>query len=265
MQNSTRNMIRNIVLIGSGKLATQLGMGLAKKGFNIRQVYSKTEENAEVLAEQLNAYFTDDLSQIQLDADLYIVAVKDDVLKQVIEGMPKVKGIVVHTAGSMSMDMLIRFNQYGIYYPFQTFSKEREVDFSNIPILIESNTAETQEALEFFGKKLSNTVLKCDSDQRKKIHLAAVFACNFSNHMYAIAHEILNDGEISFDVIKPLIMETALKTQELSPVKAQTGPAVRKDQNVINKHLKLLDGQKDLTLIYKELTNSIMKMHSDDN
>lgn len=253
-------MIKSLVLIGAGNLATQLGCSLAKKGFNIRQIYSYNIENAEALAEKLNAYATDNLKEIQLDADLYIVAVKDAVLLSVIDQMPVVKGVVAHTAGSLSIDMLLKFDNYGIFYPFQTFSKEREVNFESIPILIESSGVEVQEKLQKFGAKISKTVIQCDSNQRKQIHLAAVFACNFSNHMYAIAHDILQKNDISFDVIKPLIQETAHKVEELSPVKAQTGPAIRNDQNIIDKHLKLLTEDVELTSLYKKITKRIQEI-----
>ena len=250
-------MLQNIVLVGAGKLATQLGKGLIKKGFNIRQVYSRKLENAEELAEPLNAYATDDFSNIQKDADLYIVAVTDSALHSIIEQLPKVKGIVVHTAGALSMDLLIRFNNYGIFYPFQTFSKEREVDFMEIPILLEANEEKVGRKLEELAIKMSQTVLFCNSNQRQQIHLAAVFACNFSNHMYAIAEKILQNGNINFDVMKPLIKETALKTEFLSPIKAQTGPAVRGDKNVMDKHLALLDHDDELTVLYSKLSRRI--------
>ncbi len=258
-------MIQNIVLIGSGKLATQLGSYLMKKGFNIRQVYSRTLENAESLADQLNAYATSTYSEIQKDADLYIVAVADAVLLTVIEQMPKVKGIVVHTAGSMSMDLLIRFNKYGILYPFQTFSKEREVDFAVIPILLEANNEDVEKDLEQLSKKVSDTVMVCDSNQRQQIHLAAVFACNFTNHMYAIADGILAKNNISFDVMKPLIQETALKTDSLKPIKAQTGPAVRGDKNVIDKHLTMLNGDDELHVLYSKITRRIAELNAKVN
>ncbi len=250
-------MIQNIIMIGSGNMATQLGNALAKKGFNIRQVYSFTLENAEKLAEKLNAYATNQLSEIQTSADLYIIAVKDAVLHQVIENLPKVKGIVIHTAGSMSMDLLLRFDKHGIFYPFQTFTKEREVDFGVIPILLETSDEEVYNDLKVFAKKISQTVIACDSNQRRQIHLAAVFACNFANHMYAIADGILQKNNISFDVIKPLIKETAEKVQEVPAEKAQTGPAIRGDQNVINKHLKLLSDDAELSALYRKLTKRI--------
>ncbi len=251
-------MIQSIVLIGAGNLATQLGFSLAKKGFNIRQVYSYTLENAELLADKLNAYSTNNLNEIQTNADLYIIAVKDAVLAQTIEQLPHLKGIVTHTAGSMSIDMLVKFDHYGIIYPFQTFSKEKDVEFNSIPILMEANNEATEERLLKFGKSISNTVMICDSNQRKQIHLAAIFACNFTNHMYSIANEILKSHNISFDVIKPLIQETASKVETLNPKEAQTGPAIRGDKNIIEEHLKMLNDHNDLQSIYKTLSNRIM-------
>jgi predicted short-subunit dehydrogenase-like oxidoreductase (DUF2520 family) len=251
-------MIQNIVLIGAGKLATQLGSNLVKRGFNIRQVYSRTLSNAELLANKLDAYFTDKLSDIQQDADLYIVSVADSVLKDVALRMPQMNGIVVHTAGSLGLDLLQRFDKHGIFYPFQTFSKDREVDFSTIPILLEGNCKAVTDELNSIAGQLSSTVMLCDSNQRQQIHLAAVFACNFSNHLYAIAEEILLQNNIDFDVIKPLIKETANKLDLLSPKQAQTGPAIRGDANVINKHLKMLENNLELHALYQTMSKRIM-------
>jgi len=252
-------MIRNIVLIGAGNLATHLGIALVKKGLNIRQVYSKNIENAQVLADKFDAYAVDDLKEIRNGSDLYIIAVSDSVVPQVVAGLPDLEGIVVHTAGSLGVELLNRFKASGILYPFQTFSKDRAVDFGMIPILIESNSPEIEKSLLQLGKAISNTVLTCNSAQRGKIHLAAVFACNFTNHMYAIANKILNDDGIGFEVMLPLIKETANKIEILSPKQAQTGPAVREDFNVINKHLSLLADDGELQYLYKILTERIIK------
>ncbi len=250
-------MINNIVLVGAGNVATHLGTALYKKGVNIRQVYSFTSESAEILADKLDAYSTDDLSQIQDNADLYIIAVKDAFLKNVIENMPKVKGIVVHTGGSMSMDQLLRFDRFGILYPFQTFSKEVDIDFSEIPFLVEASDDIVERDLKKLASVISNTVLTCDSEQRKIIHLSAVFACNFSNHLFAIADELLASHEISFDVIKPLLKETVNKVMSSKPKVVQTGPAVRGDRNIIEKHEQMLKSDSDLLKIYQIFTKRI--------
>ncbi len=256
-------MINNVVLIGAGNVATHLGNALCKKGINIRQVYSYTTENAELLADKLDAYAIDDLAQIQDGADLYIIAVKDAHLKNVIENMPVVKGIVVHTAGSMSMDRLIRFNKYGIFYPFQTFSKDIDIDFTNIPFLIEASDKDVEVDLKKLASMVSETVLVCDSEQRKTIHLAAVFACNFTNHLYSIADSLLSHSEISFDVIKPLLKETANKVMHSKPKLVQTGPAVRGDYNIIETHEKMLKSDYELQKLYQIFTKRISESCED--
>ncbi len=253
-------MINNIVLVGAGNVATHLGNALYKKGINIRQVYSYTTESADILADKLDAYSTSELNQIQENADLYIIAVKDTFLKQVIENMPKVKGIVVHTGGSMSMDQLLRFDKFGILYPFQTFNKEVDLNFSEIPFLIEASEEKVESELKKLAGIISSTVLTCDSEQRKVIHLSAVFACNFSNHLFAIADELLSEHEISFDVIKPLLIETVNKVMNSKPKDVQTGPAVRGDKNIIEKHEKMLKSNYDLHKIYQIFTKRISEL-----
>lgn len=253
-------MIQNIVLIGSGNLATQLGMALAMNGFNIRQVYSKTLNNASALADKLNAYHTDQLNEIQTKCDLYIIAVSDSALESVITDLPNLQGIVVHTAGSMASNILNRFDQYGTLYPFQTFSKDKEVDFNEIPCLLEGSDATIEAELIVAAKRISKQAIACNSEQRKKIHLAAVFACNFSNHLYKIAFDMLESNNINPDVIKPLISETAQKIHSLSPSESQTGPAIRRDDNIINMHKEILeglDGSNELKSIYSMLTDRI--------
>ncbi len=256
-------MINNVLLIGAGNVATQLGNALCKKGINIRQVYSFTSGNAEILADKLDAYAIDDLAQIQDGADLYIIAVKDAYLKSVIENMPMVKGIVVHTAGSMNMDLLSRFNKYGILYPFQTFSKDVDIDFREIPFLIEASDKDVEVDLKKLAGVVSQTAMVCDSDQRKIVHLAAVFACNFTNHLYSIADSILAKSEISFDVIKPLLKETANKVMHSKPSIVQTGPAVRGDHNIIETHEKMLKSDYELQKLYHIFTKRISESCED--
>ncbi|WP_282037434.1 Rossmann-like and DUF2520 domain-containing protein [Saccharicrinis aurantiacus] len=250
-------MIQNVVLIGSGNLATQLGMGLAMSGFNIRQVYSKSIKNASILADKLNAYHTDQLNEIQKKCDLYIIAVSDSALESVIADLPNLQGIVVHTSGSMASSILNRFDKFGTFYPFQTFSKDKAVDFNQVPCLIEGKDQTIEIELMTAAKKISKQVISCDSEQRKQIHLAAVFACNFSNHLYKIAFDLLESNNINPDVIKPLINETAHKIQSLSPIEAQTGPAMRKDDNIINMQKDMLNYSEELKSIYSLFTDRI--------
>jgi predicted short-subunit dehydrogenase-like oxidoreductase (DUF2520 family) len=216
-------------------------------------------ENAQQLAQKVNAEAVCELENINTEADLYILSVKDDALSTVAQNMPTVQGIVVHTAGSISVDVLSRFSNHGVFYPFQTFTKDSEVDFSSIPILVESNSENNAETLLKLAQELSKQVLQASSEQRRNLHIAAVYACNFVNHMYRLADEILQKNELPFDLLHPLIQETASKVQNISPHKTQTGPASRKDYQVIDKHINTLKSSEELQSIYKLLTDSIIK------
>ncbi len=251
-----------VVLIGSGNVATHLSKALVNSGNKILQVFSKTYVNAQALADRIDAMPIADLSQVDTEADLYIISVKDDKMQEVIEQLPDLKGMVVHTAGSVNSEMLKRFENYGVFYPFQTFSKQAELDFRQVPILVEANNASNKAILFELGDRLSNKVLKASSDQRAKLHIAAVFACNFVNHMYRLADEVLAENDLSFDLLHPLITETAAKVQSLKPNETQTGPAGRKDFDIINKHLTSLEGNDELVSIYKMLTDSIIDRSS---
>ena len=246
-----------IIFIGSGNLATQLSLCLKEVGHSIIQVFSQSIENAKLLAEKLGAEYTNDIKHIYQDADLYLFSVKDDILGQLIQNLPPTNGVLAHTAGAISMNVFDgRKENYGVFYPLQTFNKNRKIDFYQIPVFIEANDSITSECLEEIAKSVSGHFQFLSSDNRKYLHLAAVFACNFTNHMYVLASDILKDQGLSFDVLKPLINETANKVMELSPQLAQTGPAVRFDENVIQKHISLLkdDAIKEL---YIKLSKSI--------
>ncbi len=251
-----------IVLIGAGNLATNIGKALAGRGHDLLQVYSRTAESAERLAALLHSDYTTSLSEVKDEADLYLVAVKDSVLADVAEQLAKghPDRFLVHTAGSMPMETLPT-RRRGVLYPMQTFSKEREVDFREIPCFIEASNAEDAEQLRTLAQTLSDKVYEANSEQRKYLHLAAVFCCNFVNHCYALSEKLLKEkGGLPFDVMLPLIDETARKVHELSPRKAQTGPAVRWDTNVMEKQLQLLEDKPELQDIYKALSKSIHLM-----
>jgi len=246
-----------IVFIGAGRLATNLAKELYGKKYNIIQVYSRTFESAKLLSDQVDASPTNIISEIVTDADLYIFSVKDSVLVELISKIPSDKGLWVHTSGSISMDVFQGYTKrYGVIYPFQTFSKERKVDFSKVPLLIEANNEDDILLVERFCRKLSEIVYRLSSEKRQYIHLTGVFACNFVNHMYAISEEILKKEEIPFDILLPLIDETAAKVHQLSPRLAQTGPAIRYDENIINKHIGLIDDPA-IKSIYTLLSESI--------
>jgi len=256
-------MIENVVIIGSGNLATQLALALTGKGIQVKQVFSRTLDSAKELAQKVNAEFTNDLSGLMTDADLYIISVKDSAIEEVLQNLSLNKNcLIVHTAGSISMDILSRYtNNYGVFYPLQSFSKSRKANFSKIPICIEANNTSSLQKLQDLAETLSPSVQLVDSDQRKNLHLAAVFVNNFVNHLYVIGSEILQDKNLNFNLLKPMILETALKVESLSPIVAQTGPAIRNDQSVIGAQLKLLQKFPEFQKIYSFVTESIYHIH----
>lgn len=253
-------MTDSISFIGAGNLATSLAVALHKCGINIRQIYSRTIRSAETLAEMTGATPINDISSLEKN-DIYIVSMKDSAMSDVIRQIPDniKEGIFVHTSGSMGIDVWDNtgINRNGVIYPLQTFSKARIIDFKNIPVLLEASSAEVMSNLKGIMGKVSDDLYECDSQQRESIHLAAVFACNFSNHMYAIASKILENCNMDMRLLYPLIDETAEKIKHISPAKAQTGPAARNDTNIINKHLDMLECQKDLKEIYEIMTKHI--------
>lgn len=248
-----------IVLLGSGNVATHLGLALNKARHSIIQVYSRQLANANTLGTLIGSDGINTLSLIDKTADLYLISVKDDVLKQVVDLMPEVQGTVCHTAGSINADVLSKFSHFGVFYPFQTFTKEQAVDFTSIPILLEGNSDTLTQELRQLANTISNNVQVVNSKQRGQLHLAAVFACNFVNYMYRMSHDLLEESGLSFDLLKPLILETANKVMELAPDQTQTGPASRNDLAVIDKHSELLKSKASHSSVYSLLTELILK------
>ncbi len=251
-----------VILLGAGNLATNLGKALLAAGHDIIQVYSRTIESASALATIAGGAPVVDISQVRDDADLYIFSVKDSVLADLIPRLCKGKEtkVFIHTAGSVPMSVFQGMAlHYGVFYPMQSFSKTREVDFSEIPCFIEANDDYTYRLIDDLAHSLSKRVYSLSSDDRKYLHLAAVFACNFVNHCYAVSHNLLEKHNIPFDVMLPLIDETARKVHQLSPAEAQTGPAVRYDANIIRSQSMLLKDNPLLKDIYERMSMSIHK------
>lgn len=250
-----------VVIVGSGNVATHLSLAMASlEGIEICQVYSPTEAHAEILAERLNCDFVTDPAQIRKDADVYLFALKDQALETVIRAVPANNGLWLHTSGSMPMQVFAGYTErYGVLYPLQTFSKSREISFQGIPLFIECHREEDKNCLEELARRLSGKVCELSSEKRRSLHLAAVFACNFTNHIYALAEEILAKEGLSRDYLFPLIDETAAKVHELPAQEAQTGPAIRYDENIINKHLGMLADDPDVQTLYRLLSQSIHK------
>ena len=238
-----------IVLIGRGRLATNLEHALLSAGHEVASINSRT------------------LEALPLEADVYIVAVKDAALADVIRAATKGREsqLFVHTAGSMPMDIFKGLTvHYGVFYPMQTFSKERLVDFNDISVFLETNDAVSMERLKMLSTTLTTHIYELDSEGRKHLHLAAVFACNFVNHCYALSAEVLAAKGLPFSVMLPLVDETAQKVHELSPREAQTGPAVRGDQNVMQMQANMLAGTPAVKQIYEALSNDIQRLADND-
>ncbi|TDQ08531.1 Rossmann-like and DUF2520 domain-containing protein [Pedobacter metabolipauper] len=250
-----------IVCIGSGNVATHIAQAFTIAGASIVQVWSKQIQHAALLANTVDAAAITDPGAIDQSADLYIIAVKDDAILEMVQALKSVKGLVVHTSGSTPIEVLSPLSSYGVLYPLQTFSKVKELDFKKIPLCIEAKDHDTLEALKNIASRLSPLVYIVNSDKRKILHLAAVFACNFVNHLYTLSEQILKDNALDFDMLRPLIMETAEKVQAELPGHVQTGPAVRKDEQTIERHLGLLQAMPQTKEIYQTLSESIKKTH----
>jgi len=247
-----------IVLLGAGNVATHLYKGF-KNASNIEVVqwYNRSKKAIDAYKNDVN--ITDYISDL-VDADVYLIAVSDDAIEALTTSLPFEKRLVVHTSGSASLYDIDMKHYRGVFYPLQTFSKGVDLDFTTVPICIETLRKKDFKILETLGQSLGCTTYKVNPKQRPALHLAAVFVNNFTNQIYRIAHEITEKHGAEFDILKPLITETARKVQEVSPYMAQTGPAKRNDKKTIKRHLKLLDNphQED---IYKLMTESIKKTH----
>ena len=262
MNSNSKNMSLNFCFIGAGNLATQLSKSLKENGFNIVQVFSKTENSAKFLAQKVHSDHTTVPKEITTEADVYFITLKDSVFDEVLSKINFNNQIVVHCSGSQPISVLEKYaSAFGVFYPLQTFSKQRDVDFREIPVFVEANSKETENLLLNIAGKISDSVSVLSSEKRKYLHIAAVFACNFVNHLYTVAAKILEKQEIQFEVLRPLIMETAMKVQEMEPESAQTGPAVRFDENIIFAHLREIENFKHYPELYNSISKSIFEHH----
>ncbi len=246
-------MIR-ITIIGSGNVAQHLIKAFTKSELvEIVQVYARKKEALSSLIEFDK--ITSDFEELQ-ESDLYIIAVSDKAIADVSKQLPFQNRIVVHTSGAASLDVLDTKNRKGVFYPLQTFSKNKEIDFSIIPLCLEAENTFDFRVLETVAKSISNAVFAINSDQRKALHVAAVFVNNFTNHLYHIGQEICEEHQVPFEILRPLIQETAEKINTLNPGDAQTGPAKRNDLVTIDAHLAYLTSENQKN-IYKLITQSI--------
>jgi predicted short-subunit dehydrogenase-like oxidoreductase (DUF2520 family) len=254
--------ISSVSFVGSGNLATHLAKAFFRNGIQVNSVYSPNHSHATVLAGMVNAKPVKNIAEIA-PSDLIIISVTDSAIQEV-GALLQIKSLVVHTSGSTSMEVLNSHDNFGVFYPFQTFSREVDLDFSQIPVFVESNNLTNLIALKELAAKISDSVAELASPQRLKLHLSAVFASNFSNHMYSIARDILKEADLSFDILKHLIQETTSKAlQSDDPAKGQTGPAVRNNINILEQHKEILADKPLWQKIYTFVSNSIMERETE--
>ena len=246
-----------VVIIGAGNVATHLYRSLSQaEQIEVIQVFNRNKDHLDFVKDQ--EICTSDIKAIK-PADLYLIAIKDEAIAEFTSGFRVKSGIIAHTSGSVHLNALKDHENYGVFYPLQTFSKNKPVDFSEVPVCVEANSFENIEFLKNAANLVSKKVFEVNSDQRKALHVAAVFVNNFSNHLFALANDYCRTNELPFEILKPLIKETVSKLDILEPFSAQTGPALRDDQKTISAHLEMLDD--DRKKIYTVLTESIQKLH----
>lgn len=253
-----------ISLIGSGNVATVLGRLLIQQQHIITQVVSRNIRHAEVLAQELSTTFSDFDGFVEADADLYIIALSDSGITEFVKIIDIKNKPVVHTAGAVSKEILKPISSdYGILYPLQSLRKESKA-IPPIPFMIDASNPETLNLIKIIAEGISDRVVVANDEERMKIHVAAVVVNNFTNHLFALAESYCHAENLDFNLLKPLIMETAERIKEKSPASVQTGPALRNDVSTIDNHLALLAGYPDLKSVYLKLTESIRNINREE-
>lgn len=245
-----------IILLGAGNVGLHLYQKFSKcSKVEIIQWYNRSLSPIKSFEQDVT--ITNDIKNLKA-ADIYILALSDNAISHIANELPSLKGIVVHTAGGVSINVLNKFEKHGVFYPLQSFSKNRVIDFKTLPFCIEGNSEETEQTLIQFAMIISESIHRVNSSQRLALHTAAVFINNFTNHLYQVGATICEEHKVSFELLQPLIKETGMKVQTISPKDAQTGPAIRKDYTTIKKHVELLSNPIFKNL-YLTITESIQK------
>ncbi len=253
----------SVSVIGSGNVATALAKAFSLNGIKIDAVFSRNLAHAQALAKTVRTSAISRLEQLPVSS-LYIIAVNDGAIKEISDKL-KVTGVVAHTSGITNIDVLNKHHTRGIFYPLQTITQNKAINFDKVPLLLEANSQQTLATLKQYAQAISSRVGEADSGQRQVLHLAAVFANNFTNHLLRVAEDILQKNKLSFDLLQPLIEETLNNAQHQSPSLSQTGPARRKDFSTMEKHLEMLQPYPEYKQIYEMLSQSIRILnHSED-
>jgi predicted short-subunit dehydrogenase-like oxidoreductase (DUF2520 family) len=247
-----------ISLIGAGNLGWNLAHAMSRHGQHVQQVISRNRAHAQELALQINASFSDRVEELDPSSDVILLCVKDEVISELASRLNLNRQLLAHCSGSTGMDVLSKSSyRYGVFYPVQTFSKQKLRDSMEVPICVEGSGKEAEDELFTLADSISNKVYRINSSQRLHLHLAAVFANNFSNYLYAIARKIADESHLPFEILKPLIMQTAQNVQDSEPLHVQTGPARRHDQKTIQKQLELLQDKPELKALYELISEMI--------
>ncbi len=251
-----------VVIIGTGNVATVLGRIFKNAGFEILQVFGRNSQHAATLAEEMNSVPCNEWIDINKEADIYLVALADTALYELDQHLLLSKQLVLHTAGSVSKDVLKNISaNYGVLYPMQSLRKEMEV-LTEIPLLVEGNNEHTIQAVWDIACRISKNVSFVNEEARLKLHVAAIFINNFTNHLYAVTADFCKKEALNFNLLLPLAAETAKRIEWISPEKVITGPAIRKDEVTINKHLDLLKDYPFIQKIYQQMTESISEFYN---
>jgi len=259
----------DVSFIGSGNLAWHLAPALDNAGHVVKEVYSRNPKHAEALTERLyQAVLKASLDFSTSSSRIFIVATPDDAIQEVAMNivLPD-DATLVHCSGSQPLSILqfAAAAHTGVLYPLQTFSQLKRVDFKTIPIFVESSTAESEKALMTLARAVSDKVRRITSEERKALHIAAVFASNFPNHMLAIAKSILQANRLDYDLLKPLIEETVNKSLSIGPENAQTGPAMRGDLEVLDRHMEFLQDDEKVSEIYRVISQHIVDTYQHES
>lgn len=258
MKTETKKI--RIVIIGAGNVGYHLATALHESPHEIIQIFSRSAARFSDLQHLKSIHFITNLAELNMTADLYILAVSDTAIQTVSEQLPPLPhAIITHTSGATSMQVLQKHENYGIFYPLQTFTRHKKPIFSEIPFILDSNKKEWTPKLNLVARFLSENIYFLNDSQRQTLHLAAVFANNFTNHILHIANDICEKNEVDFRILHPLIAETFEKIKQHSPADIQTGPAKRNDEKTISAHLDLLSNQKKFSDVYRLVTKSIQK------
>jgi predicted short-subunit dehydrogenase-like oxidoreductase (DUF2520 family) len=252
----------DVVILGTGNTATILGRKLKNAGHTILQVYGRDATAASELAYILDSESTNYISVVNRDADIYLIAVSDDAISTLVNQLHFGKKVAVHTAAAVSKNVLKEAADfYGVFYPLQSL-KQQSIHLPETPIIIDASDPVTASLLESLAESISSQVVHAGDEQRLKLHLAAVFCNNFTNHLYALIEDYCSKENLDFKLLVPLIQETCQRLNELSPGQSQTGPAIRNDEETISKHLSLLTDYPELSKVYRLFTHSISQYHS---